>query len=757
MDSRVLRQIEKFKKIKESEPIPYYASYFERQEELLCSYCELIEKDQNLNVFKLAELQTILQGIRYYYDVIMSGKQSDADRKRCNKLVESTNRVICLMQDESSESDNFYHICFSAYREYLQEICNAFRVEHNGTPSLIFSFALDRMSGKVHMDSLFTQIYESSHSLPDAFLSAVFVPMDRSIGDVFKYLPMLTHEASHNFKYSETPDRNAFIVKYMSDKMASHIVRRLLMQKADGKYGVFIGGAEDAMSAALSDALVKEVSRMEPSYMEEGHLDYLPSLLYSILTGSLRSREKMGDYFQIGESKFDILRKAVLGLANQSNWNWYLMGKEEVSDRMEKEILASLFVDIISAKDIEQLQWYRDLTVEDSCRETIEQVLTWYEDDKICLSAGLIVPAVEEILLSAMERIRDDFPECFQEEFTNAQEAKEVLLSLADDQKKFQLNLDQLVDKTGCEDKQTLYAFADRCIAVKNNVNSIELLRRISGGVVEKKDASDDTIVRMYKTLQETVKKELSGSKHRLYLTVRDSHAILIKLGLLSEEKPEYFGEIYKEMLHNWGESKIYAALEEYLAVYREIFADLSMCAVFQFTQMGYFRYLAERFEDVGEMSGQFSRNMALDRVQKVWRVLDDEYPKAEFEKQYREKGLEVECVRKWKDVIETYINEDINDENKSKKDADDERYLKVYKEKIVTAGWVKALRKDKMIRAIGAYYNEWNLSEEKRNEISQCFLKQYVEKANRREELYKIGNLDPISAILEDIADEDK
>lgn len=155
------------------------------------------------------------------------------------------------------------------------------------------------------MHSLFARIYETKITHPAAFLCAVFVPTDESLDDVYKYLPMLTHEVSHNFKYSETSDRNRFIVKYMLDKTSDHLIRRLMMQAADGKCDMFIGRTMRILVKALAAALGQELEKVEPEYIEKGHLDCLPSLFYSILKAPVEPDEYSAEYYP-GERRTEL-------------------------------------------------------------------------------------------------------------------------------------------------------------------------------------------------------------------------------------------------------------------------------------------------------------------------------------------------------------------------------------------------------------------------------------------------------------------
>lgn len=269
---------EMIQEIENFEEIPYYAKHFQRLIRILLNKYQKVLID-NFSIAEYAELQIILEGICYYYQVVVADDILDNATKKnvCRKLIESTNRGIYALWDEIDGTRNYIHVyCkyLPAYKEYLQSVCNAFRDEqtqHNlSAPSLIFTFALELLSNKVHMDSLFTQIYETKIDSPRAFLCTVFMPTDESVDDVFKYLPMLTHEVSHNFKYSETADRNNFIIKYMLERMSNHIIRRLMMQVADGKCDMFIGRAENILTEALSEALKKELVRVEPEYIEKG-------------------------------------------------------------------------------------------------------------------------------------------------------------------------------------------------------------------------------------------------------------------------------------------------------------------------------------------------------------------------------------------------------------------------------------------------------------------------------------------------------
>lgn len=750
----MIQEIEKFKEI------PYYIKHFQRLTKILLEKYYKCPKER-LSVKERAELQVVLAGICYYYRIV-TGENVLGDTKRiCLKLIESTNRAIYALWDEIEKTRNgsrIYCDYLPAYKEYLQSVCNAFRSEqiqhHLDAPSLIFTFALELLGSKVYMHSLFAQIYETKVTHPAAFLCAVFVPTDEeeSLNDVYKYLPMLTHEVSHNFKYSETADRNSFIVDYMLEKISDHIIRRLMMQAADGKRDMFIGRAPGILAKALAGALKKELEKVEPEYIEKGHLDYLPSLIYSVLKAPVESDEYSVEYYPGEESRYDILYKCFTGLAGRSTLKWYITTREDCVDRSDSEVIASLLMDIMTGDNYEQIKWYREIILQNEAyHHKIGELLDLYEKDRLRIDKELIIVAAEEILFSVMEKIAGNF-----KEYRAKNSLADVVLSnLASNAEDFQKYLDKLIESTEKEDEQIIYGFIDCCVSTKNFVNSIYYLCKKQDQYIEKKAKGSDMMMNIYEKLRESVSRSLSNQKEKPYFAARDTHALIIKLGLLNgRNRSEEFIESYKSVINVWDKQKMYETIEDYLAVYREVFADLSMCAVFQFNQLGYLRYLTSQFSSTREMGEQFQTDMALERIHIVLRTIEHEHPKDEFIEIYANpsnRDLGIEWTKEWENIIRMYVNGDRRDEY-------DERYYKVYTTRIVPSDWVKSLRNDEIIRAIGDCYNRLEkVSEEEKNKVSRKFFKKYLALSEKREEQGKIHGHTPIEIMLEANQDENK
>lgn len=739
---------EMIQKIVEFREIPYYTKHFQRLINIL-SDKEQRHRQENLNIAEYAELQVILEGICYYYQAIMeNGILKNAQLKNvCRKLIESTSRAIYgLWSKMDGICADVYSKYLPAYREYLQGVSNAFRNEQISrgldAPSLIFTFALELLGNKVHMDSLFTPIYEIENPKQRTLLCKVFVPADESVGDVFRYLPMLTHEVSHNFKYSETADRNNFIVKYMMDKISCHMVRRMLMQVADGKCDMFIGRAEMILSGALSEALKAELIRVEPKYIEKGHLDYLPSLIFSILNSVLEVDEDTAEYYSKEQSKYDILHKSFISLSGQSTLNWYLTIEENTGSRSDNAVIASFIMDILLSERFEEVEAYQSVSVcNDTYNQKMKEILETYKHGKLILDSDLMVIAAEEILLSVIEKMCIDFKEYSAKYNLSI----DVLLELVCNETVFQKCLDKLISSTEKGDEQLMYEFVDRCISIRNCMNNIYYISRSGDMFAAKKTRQFDMVVRIYEALNDAVRESLSCPGDKPYFASRDIHALLINLGLLNgRNKSEVFVENYKKMLNDWGKQRIYAALEDYLIVYREIFADLSMCAVFRFNQLGYLRYMTDQFSNVREMGGQLSSNMTLERVQIVLRTIEHEHSKDEFINLYnKDANLGIEWTKEWADIIRTYINGDRRDEY-------DNRYYEVYTDKIVSSEWVKRLHEDDTVNVIGEYYNSPIPLGIEKEKVSGAFFEKYMKLSDMRQRCYAGNEQTPIEAMLE-------
>lgn len=729
-EERLMEKQQQFvSKLPIKDPIPYYSNRFHSLIRVLEEKTNKLH-DQHLGFLPEAEYEVIISGITYYYEIIMSeGNLSDEEKKKlCAKLVESTNQALYVLFNEIDDAnDTDVKNYLIAYREYLQSIQNDFRKEKKAqgidAPRLIFTFSLELLGNKVHIDSLFTTIYESKADSLKANLCCVFAPSDIEIKDVFCYLPMLTHEISHNFRYSEPYDRNEFVVNYLLRELSKMIVRQMFFNVSDYNYTPFLGKAENILVDALAEVFKNELLVMEPDCIVKGHLDHLPSLIFSVICATFPTEEQLEVFYNV-RFPYYILQKSFITLSKFSDLKWYVADKTNESHNSDEEIIASLLLDLFSIKDRGEIKSaYQKVSLVSSDNHVVfKEMLNQCDNNTTTIDMEAVNIAFEEIILSVIEKISCEFQELRNQYNTDTNLVDDVLLSLIDSNVKFYKSVENLLNNSKDEHSQMLYDFCDKCCAARNCVDNIINIAKLNDNIKESSRVNQ-IILKIYKRLRDTVEISLKDKSLKPHFVTRNMNSALIKLGLYNDENsPEVFYDQYASALEKWGRTKIGQAIDDYLSVYREIFADLSMCAAFEFNQLGYLRYMTEQFRNVREMGDFYARDMALDRMHVVLKVLEEKCEKQSLNDLYsKDIQSNFEWTDEWNLIVKSYLDDD-------RKGEYDERYKAVYYEKILPSEWIKNLQNNEIVKMIGQYYNNLeSVSSTEKEEMCEKFLNKYT------------------------------
>ena len=628
--------------------IPYYDMQFKS---LLGDLKKQIDK-YNENEFELqkyVELVTICEGIQYYYDIIQNESFWDENRRKsmCNKLVRSANRSIFAYLSEHGNSNNSntnaddsrYMI---AYREYLQTVSNLFRksqVDEVGS-KLIFSCSMDLMGENAKMDQPFSIICDSQVNEVAHRLCAVFLCLDRNknINDAFAYLPMLTHEVSHNFKYIERSIRNKDVTDFLLNSVSNMIIRQLFAQVSDNHYDILLNKVVDILTKPVEDAILYEIKQLAPDYIINGKLDILPSLVFSVLNSSVQDSDNLNAYYHKDVSEYEILKKSFTCLAKMSDLEWYfpVNGNSEY-EKLDDSLKASMLIDLFANDSIDEVRAiYTNICFEDKdSLSQIDEILEKKKSKDLSLSISLISEAVNVILLSVMKKIKKDFIEHYKSD-NQKKLLNQLLLSLAMNAESFETSLKCFIDSEK-NSSDVLYDLIDRCIQAKSYINSIFLICKFNKKSVVKEERVYNTLKRIYENLHDKIQEVLNDSSIKPYFSSRNIHSSCIKLGLFNEkDNPDIFIDHYRQMFREFGKDNFIMAINEYLNLYREVFADLTMCAIFQFDQLGYFKYMVKQYGIEYETVQGLSKNMTLDRIHTVMRVLErDNQAKGKIKEYY--------------------------------------------------------------------------------------------------------------------------
>lgn len=431
-------------------------------------------------------------------------------------------------------------------------------------------------------------------------------------------------------------------------------------------------------SKALTKHLYEKFCRSKSDIIENGRLDHLSSAIYSYFIQSTTLNPDVEMAFSTTSSPRDIICEAVR--------------------------------DLLQVSGI-----YFSVKCGSFCEET-RNVL----NDIICHKEHLVIAdetkrAVNELIVIVLERIRSDALRYYEETTQEGDNRRtyaywnEIIAATADSREK----LDTVICKYENDNKDDLSFFeyvTDLLYRINTDISNIYYLFRVYHREIPGNEEQDcfgkDVYGILIKVVSETMKTK-GYSVDRIRMTSKKMHGILIKLGLFNGDMhPDVFLSYFNELFHKWESDVVIGVLEEIIKVYREIFADLGMCAAFGFTENGY-RYYMEK-NAILRPEG-IAREIMLDRIDTVCRILSAENTS---------EGDDDEC---YKDVYEQYMT----------------------KEKSL---WVKQVQMMKIVSDIREYYNNRCDDEHERKRIGDDFTIYYSMKYEERKTLYnKRQNWDPI------------
>lgn len=736
--------------------IPYYSYRFNELIKILEKAIEEYDNKKK-SVDQYAQMVAFIEGVNYYYRIINNGNQDEkAKRLLCIDLVESINKCIYGLLSEG-DAILFYldkdeldkHLL--SYQEYLQWISNLFMMQSDVKDKaefhLIFKLSLDLIKNKMYMNTLFSQVIESKQKKIAPSLCMVFCPSDNDLKDAFKYVPMLTHEVSHHFRYSIRKDRNKFVVGYVLNNLSKIIVRELFQQVSENNYDLVIGKVGNEMASKISEVLTKEIHIISPNFRSKGHLGQLDEIILSVFTKAVEKEEDLKGFYDGENSSFEILRTSFISLAQKTSMEWYIAESDDREEKSGKNVIASMVMDIFSDENCKELSnKYRNIKLDDKndendeCKGEMEKLLEENENaDSYYVTKKSIEIALKTIVIPAIQKTKKEFRQLGTEGM--GQDCRDqVLLKLLQNDTEFEKELDGSFNKVKRGYKQEFYSFANECITLRKNINNIQYICNLPQELFCKRKKEYGAIRKVYKTLNVFLKKELKSSKkEKAYFASDHISSKIIKLGLLNrEDDADTFIEHFLKIFDNWDWEKFYNIVQEYLQLYREIFADLSMCAAMQFTQTGYFTYMMDKFIHEREPADSLSRDMTLERLRVVFMAMEDgvieasdrEYKVSETKKEFMEylekKNSNNETERKWANELFQYLSAKLEGIE------GDDRFYEVYHKKILPENWVIECRKNETIKKIGEYYNG-TLDEGKLDDISNSFFDEFYGKYEKR------------------------
>lgn len=706
----------------------YYLSideYIDRRNSLIGkALMDISLSEDNLTETALFEL--IRNAWEDYLDGEPKGGRDASGQRRSLRIIKEFNIALASLMNlrhiTTGGKENFSYIV--AYRELLQYLENAFFIckkeesdsknpEHGKESPprrIMYTVSFDLTKGRARMYTLFLDAYGSRGNmakLSNAALCAVFLPSDQDADDVFHYLPMMIHEASHNFRFSDTRERNEFVAEYISKCLGRQIIRELFRQIPEAAYNMQFDSDIDCLVRAVASVLKDRINESFIGFIDRGHLDQFTSIFYSAIAKKEREHFELEGAFGSGAHPREVLKASFLEMMELGNIHYYQ--SNTLIDECEKNTLRILLNSRNEELKTSDVRYALDNIVLEVLCHIMSDIIAYLSKNR--MAQGLIERALKE----------------YEELLINATGPKWALLQALSD---FSDTNEDIISNW-----DFFYEVSDRLIRLNTNAENIGYICRLYGEEGIPFDDKKHLIGRrIYDALRHGVEEIIAYdgySAEKAYFTSKKMHAVLIRLGLFDGEGQETtFLSHYDKIFKGWDRDQVVGIMDENLKSYREIFADLGMCAVFGFSDKGYLNFMNKYSL---YQYAQISRDVMVDRIDTVIRVLKDtcdETPEVkDLSKALRGRGIP---DIKWREF--------------------DKRYGAVYRERIKNSKWVAEMKQLPIIKAISEYYNsDCDMNDGQKSAVGEDFVAWAKTAYSLRKDRHEIDGVQAVSCLIEE------
>lgn len=432
-----------------------------------------------------------------------------------------------------------------------------------------------------------------SNEQQEELLLSIEVPETGFLGDVYVILPLICHELFHNFRVLNRSARNDVLAKFLFHRIAQFVVRRWFRETGEKNIYHAFGRLEDEL-------YVDELAAL----LNEGYRDWCGKAHNTANIGVLTNNIRLF----LTEEIFTQREK------NQ-------LQRPELTLEQVEEQMAWLCRLALDASEDEKPAWSGEYQ---TCRELLKSAREGDSDVWKHLSEHLaqLARAMSQTVADGHQRQIGQFGEILDQQIPDTQaEAKARLKAIrkglgpqltitrsesevdgwietvCTEWKSFQALCDSL--KLSEESARTVqmldYAICDMCRCVKD-ANHLYLLlgswdqyqNRPHGGKVR-----DKLIQQYHWNIRRKVDRYYQDKD--LFWLLHSSpsiHALTAPLGSDMEEEA-MFAQTLKRILLSTSQSDIFELTESSTTLYREVFADLGMCASLNLSSFGYLNVLA--------------------------------------------------------------------------------------------------------------------------------------------------------------------
>ena len=490
----------------------------------------------------------------------------------------------------------------------------------------------------------------------ERLLLSIMAPTIDMLGNLYRTIPLICHEVAHNFRIIRRKERNDALCKYMMNKVSHYIVQLWLSKNCENSIYVSFGEIEGDLKDLLTESLMDGYHR----FVGDVHVDSnIGSLISNVLS-------YLGENIFISQDKYnrstpivtpDVLRKCICdlaliyqGVAAIDEAEWY--GEYNECLRILEES-ANENVSTISSEKMSKIL----CTVRNMAGNAISKYTHWYgrllEDFKNYIEDHYELgerKGIEqfEILRKWMKwysnNMRSRFP-------SNQSKIDKLIMTMAKEVKPFHESMDCFnlinIKESYEKEKESIrvsfsaqkhglrYAFDELLQKLKDisllysgaqsGITAYPLQDRL---LEDYRDRVRDYLMDIKNTDSKNTDSKNSDSFKWNLLGAETIQAYLNPLGI-DYDTDKLFRETMCSVIMGISEGTIEALVRDSTVVYREIFADLGMCAPLGLSVFGYLLVLsnAKTFRGNGLNDDMQYDSFGIERALTVCRVLSKNIP----------------------------------------------------------------------------------------------------------------------------------
>ena len=657
--------------------LPYYNSEYKEALSLLNEVLETFsgvryENDSTLNGFMFFfQMHSALDSLDVYRKHF---KDTPPSPGHCKKIVAWLRRVIVCLNSftklvqsvnlQSIQTPNFemqtrvdmekYAV---AYTEFLRQFTSAYHNRYNTSKDprypLYPMLTTDPSQQEISAATLFPHSFpEDDQSAPS--LVTVLIPSVEYFLTLYDTLPLICHEISHDFRFVSRPERNNKLASIVFEKVASDLTGHLFKDYTSLLPLPIHSGIAGTIHDALLASFEKEFKERPDKELEERSLDFslfsaaseLSAFILRKLSDGERKppdivkqihktlKEALKRLYQFNDEAIKKLSDDSLNIikslpawveCEKRRRDSKIITNKVVIDALDKclgdlrkNLNASLFTELMKALQV----GLPTKTFDDVCA-LVKELINGINSGAADLLYNTLLAQHEKTLYYIVEIFRpeDTDSKC---ESCRSQTCKEKPNGILQGDSARYLNClllssSQKSDVSAIDEQLggILARYLDCMLLLFSCRRDILDIRRGDSSYnYEPSENQEPFVKELHKHMYEKAKELYKSS----FLNSEISSAAILKTGILADY--EIFLMSFK---NNVDLSNIDIMVKDLLHLYKEVFADLCMCAAIGFDAFGYCRFFAKHYIQVDTLVlANTEKNMFLIRARIVAWVLAD-------------------------------------------------------------------------------------------------------------------------------------